>query len=355
MAWLCWWLALADNASCVKCQQSLVILNQWAKTLLMLRQICRKRLMDSAESCRSNWAKSIIHRREAQTRLNRLHDSLRLLEGRVIRQVEENEERIAILQSLMEEPSGDGRRSVRSEDEQGETGRRLRRSQKELAEAEDLQADLTSVESFSCELSLRRLSDGSCFRLKSALDAQPLSYGNSSAQGPCVGAAMSLLTLIVRLTKEADLWEPGETVADLSLTPASAAAGSSISGSVGASASVSDTASASDSLANTGSPLLGLLSALQPSRPPDFCYLQFSVNGELRKPVVIKLMHEYAPAMCHHFVKYCDGSFRLAYQGSPVRLVWPIPWHYQLLLSNGYLSGNNDCLDVGRFTSFKST
>ena len=274
--------------------------------------------MKLIEGTQINWAQSIAHRREAQTRLNMLHDSLRLLESRVIQQMEENNEKIAILQSLMDKP-GDGSEIV-SKREERELESHFKHSQQELAEAEHLQADFTSVESFSCNVLLRNASaDGLSYGLK-FLEEKLLSFENSSVHGPCIGAAMSVLTLILRLTKECNLWEPVGNVEMSSLLRST-------------SSSARSDVLLDEPDSDVNRPLLGLLSlALQnPIRQhqhqqqqsaDDLCFVQFSVNGVLKKQVVIKLEREHAPSMCSHFYKYCHSNSTLHYQGSPIMLVY---------------------------------
>ena len=264
--------------------------------------IVRKQPIKLLENCQVNWAQSITYRREAQTRLNMVHDSLRLLESRIIQQMEENNEKIGILQSLMDKP---GEKSEKlSKREERELELQLKQSEMEVTEAKELQADLASVEGFSCQVALKNATEGSSYRLK-FLEDKLLSFENSSPHGPCIGAAMSTLAMILRLTKDSNLWEP--FVDEVSLQPAVNPVRSQ------------DTVVRRESPVST-SPLLGLLSALQ-NRLPDYCYIQFSVKGVLKKKIVIKLEHELAPEMCSHFFKYCDGTNHLTYENTPVRLV----------------------------------
>lgn len=266
----------------------------------------RKHLANTIAKTKENWAKSIAMRREVLEKFKMVQDSLRIIENTVAKKTEANNEKIAILQSLLEDSV------AKADGDEMLTLTKLyedyhEQSAKELKETEALYASISDIEKFLCCLVLKNQSDSACYHIKS-MQNKALTFHNKSSKGPHIGAFNSILAFMLFSLKEKEMWNQslengayGEACAVLSN-------GKRNGGSSFSSASSSDESSDAESESSF-------------EETAKFCYMRFKIDGTLTPKVVFRLNFEEAPIMSAMFRGYCDGSNSWTYKDTPIFMV----------------------------------
>lgn len=249
----------------------------------------RRQLETIRSEIKDNWAQTIALRRTAEAKLKNVHDALRLLECIMLQRYEENNEKIAMVQSLLEAPTANIEDLLLTSEKWEED---LKLSQKELSDAKQLSNVLLNMEKFTCNLMLedqsgKRSDVVSLRNHRLSLDKT----GVSSV--PKVDAAQRLLTYIIYELNEYDLI--GNNGQNGAFEGARAENGSALKN--------IDQDTFSDNKDSTYS----------------YAYLQLRVNGVIKPNVVIRLDNEQAPVMCRAFMEYCCGGINsISYKGTKI-------------------------------------
>ncbi len=268
---------------------------------------------------KDNWAKAIAIRRDAQSKLQMVQDSLKMIENTIIQKSEENNEDIAILQSLLEDPfcKQDIEELLASH---AKCESDLMDSRKELTLASITLNTLLQIEDFVCCLSLTDNKGGTKFNIK-ALENKTLSFSNKSPHGPLMGSFQSILSFVLVQMKEEKLWEKYGTQDGMDQAQACATNlpnGNSLSKEKFLPAfDFYRNDVSSDEFSTTGS---------ETSSGEGFrmCYLEFKINNIVmsdQPKVIFRLDFNEAPMMSSRFMDYCTGSSGLSYKDCPIFMV----------------------------------
>ena len=165
-----------------------------------------KEIQVLSETVINNWAEAINERRECQTRLKMVYNSLHLISNILLDQIEENNEKTAILQSLMENSD-----SVKP----NEFTVVQSQSEKELVAAKAFKSSLTQIENYCCKVTLNsketitgavaQASVNDSYKI-SLLEDQALGFDNISTRGPLIGATKSIFGYLMYYWRKCQLW-----------------------------------------------------------------------------------------------------------------------------------------------------
>jgi len=247
-------------------------------------------------------------------KLSKISESFQFMENQLMLKAEDNNEHVAILQSLLES----GLTSpVETElpsiiDSQAD----LKTSEEELEEVIVLSSEFISMEKLICQITLTDPDNGKVYNVKGM---EQLSFNNSSNYGQQVGASVSVISYGLQQLKAADLWEE-VTGQDDPPKEAKAQASQQVTAikPLGKENKQSNPKNQpkkekkepppSPRPARANSPTKGSFAAVaaaaaaSPVRPIQIsphehgrCYLQFSINGDVKPAVVIKLCYAEAP------------------------------------------------------------
>jgi len=265
---------------------------------------------------KDNWAESIALRREVQSKLNMVHDSLKMIENIIIQRSEDNNEKIAVLQSLLEDPF------CRQDIEEllasySKCEADHMDSKQELALANFTGNSLSEIEDFVCCLSLKNNSTGTSFNIK-ALENMTLAYSNKSPHGPHMGSYKSILSFILFKMREENQWKAADgTEDDTDQAQACLPNGKKSFDlkekkrlSVGHERlqMSSDECSTTDSESSSGEEFR-------------MCYMEFQINNVVQPKVIFRLNFNEAPMMSSRFMDYCTGSSGLSYKNCTIFMV----------------------------------
>ena len=241
-------------------------------------------------------------------KLSQAAESVQMIENQLIRRLEDNNEHVAILQSLLE--SGLTSPSVESLPPFVECEGDFKNSEEELETVKTLSDDFTGLEKMFCQITLTDPSNGKKYLVKGT---ENLSFHSN---GSLVGASVSIISYALTQLKAANLWEEVEEEEEAAVSLNNVKAESPILKpkkehatkkpplSAGSKAKSDPT---TPSWAVNGSSSALTRPTTLPSTPPisahehGRCYLQFSVNGEVKPVVVIKLCHAEAPIVIFNF------------------------------------------------------
>lgn len=250
---------------------------------------------------KDNWAESVSLRREVLDKFKMVQDCLKIIEAKINEKAEDNQEKIAILQSLLDDPV-----SNRDFDEllhmTDSIEKYCQDSAHELSAAQTLNNDVTDIEKYFCSLSLKAKENNHQIKI---WDKQ-LTFNNKSLQGAIVGAFQPILCFMLLNMREQQLWKlpSQESMEENGQACAVVPNGKHYSYSSSASSDVSTSESESSSVQRQHT-----------------CYMEFTINGIVQPKVVFSLDFDEAPTMSRHFMDYCLGIDTLTYQSTRIFMV----------------------------------
>lgn len=258
---------------------------------------------------KDNWAEAIARRRNVQSKLKMVQDALKMIEHTLIQKSEDNNEKIAILQSLLEDPfSKQDIDDLLASYSKCETHHK--QSKEELTVADSLSNSFYDIEDFVCCLSLKNKNNGTIFNIK-ALEDKTLAFSNKSPHGPHMGSYQSMLSFILFRMKEEKHWNATNDTEDgtdrAQAFPTNIPNGNTISLSDGPYAST-DEDSSTESESSSG-------------EEQTMCYMQFKINDVIQPKVIFRLNFDEAPMMSRRFMDYCTGSTGLSYKECRIFMV----------------------------------
>lgn len=280
----------------------------------------RKSIEQMIAKTKDNWAEAIATRRDAQSKLKLVQDSLKMIENMIIQKSEDNNEKIVILQSLLEDPfCKQDIEELLASQAKCESDHML--SKQELTSANLTLNPLLGIEDFVCCLSLKNNNNGTKFNIK-ALENKTLSYSNKSPQGPVMGLFQSILSFLLVQMREENLWKEDGTQDGTDQAQACATNlpnGNSILKEKLLPAFINyyDNNTSSDEISTTGS---------ESSLGEGFrmCYMEFKIHNVVQSDypkVIFRLNFNEAPMMSSRFMDYCTGSSGLSYIDCPIFMV----------------------------------
>lgn len=264
---------------------------------------------------KNNWAESIAKRRDVQSKLKMVQDALKLIENTISQKAEDNNEKIAILQSLLEDPfSKQDMEELLASYSKCEADHKY--SKEELDAAESLGKSLSDIENFMCCLTLKKKNDGANYNVK-ALEKKILAFNNKSPHGPRIGSYHSVLTFILFQMREEKLWEEatqnGERDQACEVEPTNGKPSKQHAPIKQSHPSLAGDSSDDDwSTTETES---------SSGQKHNMCYMQFKINNVIQPKVVFRLNFDEAPMMSRRFMDYCKGSTGLSYKSCSVFMV----------------------------------
>lgn len=244
-------------------------------------------------------AKSITMRRQVLSKFKTVQTSLKVIENLVRDTSEDNNEKIAILQSLLEDPTS----KVDIDDILTSDKKFLaefEQSEQELKSTETLSSNISDIEKFICCYLLKNKTDGSSFKIK-AWENKAITFDNKSSHGTNVGAFQSIMAFILYNMKEQNFWNASED--DSNQACALVPNGKHV------------TTLSSDSYLSTSD------SESSSVQRQHMCYMHFKINGAVQPKVVFALDVDEAPDMCRHFMEYCQGTKNLTYKNTRIFMV----------------------------------
>ncbi|KAI9563493.1 hypothetical protein GHT06_010956 [Daphnia sinensis] len=272
----------------------------------------RKTIEQMLADTKNNFAESIAKRRDVQSKLKMVHNALKLIENTISKMAEDNNEKIAILQSLLEDPfSKQDIEELLASYSKCEADHKY--SKEELDTADSLGKSLSDIENFMCCLTLKKKNDGTNYNVK-ALEKKILAFNNKSPYGPHIGSYHSVLTFILFQMREEKLWEEaaqnGERHQACEVEPTNGKSNKQhapiklqshlfLGDSSDDDWSTTETESSSEQKYN-------------------MCYMQFKINNTIQPKVVFRLNFDEAPMMSKRFMDYCKGSTGLSYKSCSV-------------------------------------
>lgn len=272
----------------------------------------RKTIEHMIANTKNNWAESIAKRRDVQSKLKMVQDALKLIENTISQNAEDNNEKIAILQSLLEDPfSKQDMEELLASYSKCEADHKY--SKEELDAAESLGKSLSDIENFMCCLTLKKKNDGANYNVK-ALEKKILAFNNKSPHGPRIGSYHSVLTFILFQMREEKLWEEatqnGERDQACEVEPTNGKPSKQHAPIKQSHPSLAGDSSDDDwSTTETES---------SSGQKHNMCYMQFKINNVIQPKVVFRLNFDEAPMMSRRFMDYCNGSTGLSYKSCSV-------------------------------------
>ncbi|KAK4026562.1 hypothetical protein OUZ56_015566 [Daphnia magna] len=272
----------------------------------------RKTIEHMIANTKNNWAESIAKRRDVQSKLKMVQDALKLIENTISQKAEDNNEKIAILQSLLEDPfSKQDMEELLASYSKCEADHKY--SKEELDAAESLGKSLSDIENFMCCLTLKKKNDGANYNVK-ALEKKILAFNNKSPHGPRIGSYHSVLTFILFQMREEKLWEEatqnGERDQACEVEPTNGKPSKQHAPIKQSHPSLTGDSSDDDwSTTETES---------SSGQKHNMCYMQFKINNVIQPKVVFRLNFDEAPMMSRRFMDYCNGSTGLSYKSCSV-------------------------------------
>ena len=273
----------------------------------------RKEIEDLVANTKDNLAKSVALRRQVLSKFKMVQESLKVVENMVQEKGEDNNEKIAILQSLLEDPTSKLEiDEILASDERFEADHK--QSEQELQSSSALNSSMSEMEKFICCYLLKNKTNGNSFNIK-AWENKAVTFDNKSVHGNTVGAFQSIMGYILYNMREDNHWNQTEDDGNqaCALVPN------------GKHPLLSDSSS-TDSESSSG----------QRHR---MCYIHFKINGTVQPKVVFRLDYDEAPEMSSHFMGYCQGTNNLTYRNTRIFMVY-ISYYYsygininQILLS----------------------
>ena len=265
---------------------------------------------DISNKALSNRAEALAIRREILAlKLAQISRAVKFAENQLMLKTEDNNKHMDILENLVE---GGGYLSDQADIQLppivSQSLADLRKSEGELEAVKALTEELTSLENFTCRITLTDSSTGKNYTVKG-----PLSFNAVSAHGSQVGASVSLLTYSLQQLRTANLWEEvKEThystpikseLMGVSHQLASGLRDMGLGSRIKSEPSPSPSRPPRPSSANSS----GYVSpTVSPSPLPmltnlngKVCFLQFSVNGVIKPNVFIKLYCSVAPIVSY--------------------------------------------------------
>lgn len=280
----------------------------------MLNNVDREVIEHLCSKALSNRSEAVTLRRDVLgLKLSQISETVKFVDSQLMQKTDDNNKRLAILQGLVQE-------GLASNQEQppviSQCQADLRNSEGELEAVKSMSEEFTNLEHYSCRITLSDSRTGKKYNVKG-----PLSFGNLSAHGSQVSASVSLLTYALQQMKAANLWEEVDEETPIRRqehTPVSQQfvprfdlaqqfkklSPTGISGL--ASANSSGYASPATSPIPISSPVPNIPQNIH-NLQGNICFLQFSINGEVKPKVFIKLYASVAPIVssliyCYKFV-----------------------------------------------------
>lgn len=262
----------------------------------------RKNIEDMISKTKDNWAQAVSMRREVLDRYKMVQDCLQLIQGKINEKAEDNHEKIAILQSLLDDPS-----SNKDLDElllmTDTIEKDCEESKKELSAAQTLGNSIMDIEKYFCSLSLKTSSKENNYQIK-IWEKKALTFNNKSLHGSVIGAFQPILCYMLLNMREQQLWKSKEDIDEND----QACAVLPNNGHHSPSSSVSSFVSTGESES----------SSVQRQHT---CFIEFTINGTVQPKVVFSLDFDEAPTMSGQFMDYCLGKNNLTYQSTRIFMV----------------------------------
>ncbi|XP_046448266.1 uncharacterized protein LOC124197055 [Daphnia pulex] len=309
--------AVTSIITCPYCRQETKIKNRvenmvtnfYIMPSVQKLMIKRKSIEQMIAKTKDNWAEAIATRRDAQSKLKMVQDSLKMIENMIIQKSEDNNEKIVILQSLLEDPfCKQDIEELLASQAKCESDHML--SKQELSSANLTLNPLLEIEDFVCCLSLKNNTNGTKFSIK-ALENKTLSFSNKSLQGPVMGLFQSILSFLLVQLREENLWKEDGTQDGTDQAQACATNlmnGNSISNQeklLPAFINYYDNDTSSEEISGSEN---------SSGDGHQMCYMQFRINNTIQPKVVFRLNFDEAPMMSRRFMNYCTGSGGLSYK-----------------------------------------
>ena len=241
-------------------------------------------------------AKSVTLRRQVLSKFKMVQESLKVVENMVQEKGEDNSEKIAILQSLLEDPTSKLEiDDILASDVCYEADHK--QSEEELKAANDLNSKLSEIEKFIYCYLLKNKTNGNSFNIK-AWENKAITFNNKSLHGNTVGVFQSIIGFILYNMREENHWS--QTEED----------GNQVFAAMpnGPQTPVSSDLSSTESESSSG----------QRHR---MCFMHFKINGTVQPKVVFRLDYDEAPEMSSHFMGYCQGYNNLTYRNTRIFMV----------------------------------
>ena len=269
-----------------------------------------------------NRSQALKFRRETLNgRLTTVADAMRFLEHKLEIETEQNNEAIAILQSLIDEiiPSTvDKKFNALPPIEQCQS--KVKDSEGDLEAARAMASDILDVEKLVCCITLTNPKDGTEYQIR-PLQNKPLAPRYTSKLDSHLGASVSLLGYV--LVQLRDMWQkslpPPESKVEAVVEPEVVSSNSKKSRSRAA-AKENATNGPSTEVAQVvnNKTVVKPTPPLQSGQRYRVAYLQIILNGVMKPKLVIQLDLNNAPLMCAAFQKFCTGGDNLTYETTPI-------------------------------------
>jgi hypothetical protein len=257
---------------------------------------------------KDNWAEAIARRRNVQGKLKTVQDALKMLEHTIIQKSEDNNEKIAIMQSLLEDPfAKQDMEELLASYSKCESDHK--QSKEDLTVADRMSNSFYDIEDYVFSLSLKNKNNGTNFNIK-ALEDKKLAFSNKSIHGPHMGSYQSILSFILFQMKEENHWSATDHTEN-----GTNQAGSNIpNGNTNERESkrsqlpgwLNDETSTDSESSSSG------------EEQQTMCYMQFKINNIIQPKVIFRLNFDEAPKMSQRFMDYCTGSNGLSYKECPI-------------------------------------
>lgn len=255
---------------------------------------------------KDNWAGAVALRRDVLKRFKAVQDSLQHIKDKIIEKSDDNNQKIAILQSLLEDTSTskDFDQLLNKMDLHV---RNYQNSKEDLSKAQALYSSVVDIETYFCSILLSASNGESNYQITTWKEKN-LTFNRKSSHGPPVGAFQSVLSYILYSMREQQMWSGSTSQEAQSCRPEAATARSKVAPLY--------YSSFSDSGSSCGSGEIRQ------------CYMEFAINGTIQPKVVFSLYFDEAPIMSEHFMNYCQGISKLSYQSTRIFMVVRLPFDF---------------------------
>ena len=272
-----------------------------------------------------NRAQAIKLRRETLGgRLTTVAEAMRILESKLAIDAEQNNEAIAILQSLLDEivpTTAEKKFNALPPIEKCQS--QVKDSEGDLEAARAMASDMLDIEKLVCCITLTNPKDGTEYQVR-PLQGKPLSPRYVSKLDCHLGASVSLLSYV--LVQLRDMWQkslpPLETKVELVVAEPEVVSKKSRSRTAAKENVTTGKEILTTEVAQVNKAVVKLSPPLPSGQRYRVAYLQIILNGVMKPKLVIQLDLINAPLMCAAFQKFCTGADNLTYETTPIFQVY---------------------------------
>jgi hypothetical protein len=249
---------------------------------------------------------------------------MRILESKLAIDAEQNNEAIAILQSLLDEivpTTAEKKFNALPPIEKCQS--QVKDSEGDLEAARAMASDMLDIEKLVCCITLTNPKDGTEYQVR-PLQGKPLSPRYVSKLDCHLGASVSLLSYV--LVQLRDMWQkslpPLETKVELVVAEPEVVSKKSRSRTAAKENVTTGKEILTTEVAQVNKAVVKLSPPLPSGQRYRVAYLQIILNGVMKPKLVIQLDLINAPLMCAAFQKFCTGADNLTYETTPIFQVY---------------------------------